>query len=187
MTIPAEEAASALRDAEAAAGRAEAARGYRQASLYLILWGVIWAVANVASQVSIPAGIAAWNIGAAVGIAGSVTIGARQRRAGRGGGWLRSLIVVLAIGGFGVCGAVIVPGLSFVQYSALACLAVGAIYLAMGAGAGNGVGLRLSAVGAAVMAATLIGWVLAHDYFFLWMAAAGGGGLILGGLWFRKV
>ena len=37
------------------------------------------------------------------------------------------------------------------------------------------------------MAATLIGWVLAHDYFFLWMAAAGGGGLILGGLWFRKV
>jgi hypothetical protein len=98
---------------------------------------------------------------------------------------LKAFLVALAIGGFGASAAVIAPALSFVQYSALGCLAVGAIYLAMGAGAGAG--LRLSAVGAAIMAATLVGWFFARDQFFLWMAVAGGGGLILGGLWLRKV
>ena len=47
MTIQADEAASALKAAEAAAGRAAAAHGYRIASSYLILWGVIWTVGNL--------------------------------------------------------------------------------------------------------------------------------------------
>jgi hypothetical protein len=183
MTIQADEAASALKDAEAAAGRAEAARGYQQASGYLILWGVIWFAANVASQVSVRAGMAAWNIGALIGVAASIALGARQRRARRQGGGLKAFLVALAIGGFGASTAAIAPTLSFVQYSALGCLAVGSIYLAMGAAAG----LRLSAVGAAVIAVTLVGWFFAREQFFLWMAVAGGGGLILGGLWFRKV
>jgi hypothetical protein len=185
MTIQADEAASALKEATAAAGRAEAAQGYQQASGYLILWGVIWFAANVASQVSERTGIVAWNIGALIGVAGSVALGARQRRTRGKGGGLKSLLVALAIGGFGASAAAIAPRLSFAQYSALGCLAVGAIYLAMGAGASGG--LRLSAVGAAVMAATLVGWFFAREQFFLWMAVAGGGGLILGGFWFRKV
>jgi hypothetical protein len=185
MTIPTDEAVSALRDAEAAAGRAEAARGYDQASSYLFLWGVIWIVANVASQVSMPAGITVWNIGGLIGIAGSIALGARRGRAKGTGGALKSFLVALAIAGFGTSAAAIAPALSFPQYSALGGLAVGAIYLAMGAGAGAG--LRLSAVGAAIMAATLVGWFFARDYFFFWMAVAGGGGLIAGGFWFRKV
>jgi hypothetical protein len=31
----------------------------------------------------------------------------------------------------------------------------------------------------------LIGWVFAREYFMLWSAVAGGGGLVLGGLWLR--
>lgn len=185
ITIPAEEAASALKDAEAAAGRAEAARGYHLASGYLILWGVVWVAGNVASQVSERVGITAWNVGVLIGVVGSFVMGARQRGVRARGGGVKALLVALAIGGFGMSSAAIAPGLSFMQFSALACLAVGAIYLAMGAGAGGG--LRLSAVGAAIMAATLIGWFFAREQFFLWMAVAGGGGLILGGLWFRKV
>ena len=184
MTIPTEDAANALKDAEAAAGRSQAARGYQQSSLYLILWGVVWIVANVASQASAHAGIIAWNIGALVGVLGSVAIGLRQARANRRGGVAASLLIALAIGGFGAAASAILPALSFAQYGALACLSVGAIYMAMGARAEAG--LRLSAVGAAVMVSTVLGWLFARDYFFLWMAAAGGGGLILGGLWFRK-
>jgi hypothetical protein len=184
MTIPADEAANALRDAEAAAGRSEAAHSYHQASGYLILWGMIWIVGNLASQQSEQTGLLAWDIGALIGVAGSVALGVRQRKPRREGGGVRALLIALAIVGFGTAVSAIAPALSFAQYSALGGLAVGAIYLAMGAGSG---GLRLAAVGATMMVATVIGWFLVREYFFLWMAAAGGGGLILGGLWFRKV
>jgi hypothetical protein len=185
MTIQAEEAASALKDAEVAAGRATAAHAYRIASGFLILWGAIWAVANVACQVSPHLGQTVWTAGSLVGVAGSVILGSRRRGARGKGGWLKALLVALAIGGFGAGVSIIAPPLSFAQGEAIACLAVGAIYVAMGAGGGPG--LRLSAVGAALIVATLVGWLFAREQFFAWMAAAGGGGLILGGLWLRKV
>lgn len=184
MSIQAEEAASTLKDAEAAAGRAEAAHGYRIASGFLILWGVIWTVGNLVTQVSPHAGQTAWMIGALIGMAGSAWMGSRQSgRQGKGGS-LKAVLVALAIGGFGACVSIVSPAMSFAQGEAVACLAVGAIYVAMGASGG---GLRLSVVGAAIMIGTVVGWSFARDQFFLWMAAVGGGGLILGGLWMRKV
>jgi hypothetical protein len=189
MTLQVDEAASALRDAEAAAGRAASAHGYRIASSYLILWGVVWTAADVASQISPERGKIAWLVGVLIGVAGGVYLGVRQaaRHVGRvqrgRKGWLQALIVAAAIGGFAASVSAIASPVSFAQSNAIAALAVGAIYMALGAG----VGLRVSAVGAAIIAITLLGWFFARDYFFLWMAAAGGGGLILGGLWFREV
>lgn len=183
MTIQADEAASALRDAEAAAGRATAAHGYRLASGYLILWGVVWAVANVASQVSPSLGQNLWLGGVIAGVVGSILLGRRKGAERSGGRTWKGLLIAGAIAAFGWGSALVSPPRSFGQGEAVACMAVGAIYIAMGANAG----LRLSAVGAAVIAATLVGWFFARDYFFLWMALGGGGGLILGGLWFRKV
>ena len=180
MTIPAEEAASALRDAEAAAGRAAQARGYESGSLHLFVWGCVWAVANIAGQVSERAGQWAWTGLVIVGVAVSTLLGRRQ--AGRAGGTAKALLVAAAIGGFGVCVQVVAPPLSLAQANALASLAVGAVYLALG----SMVGLRLSAVGAAVMAATVVGWLFLRDWFFLWSAVVGGAALILGGFWFRR-
>ena len=37
------------------------------------------------------------------------------------------------------------------------------------------------------MAATLVGWLFLRNWFLLWSAVVGGGALILGGLWFRRV
>src|SRR5947209_18339175 len=107
MTIQADEAANALKEATAAAGRAQAARGYQLASGYLIVWGVVWVVANVASQFSQAAGIAAWNLGALLGVAGSVALSIRQKRAGESGRVWKSVLVALAIGGFGFSAAAI--------------------------------------------------------------------------------
>jgi hypothetical protein len=183
MTIQVDEAASALKDAEATAGRAMAAHGYRLSSGYLMLWGVVWAVANVASQVSLQLGQALWLAGVIAGVLGSLLLGRRKDGNRAGGGAWKGLLIAGAIGAFGWGSALVSPPQSYGQGEAVACMAVGAIYIAMGAS----VGLRLSAVGAAIIAATLLGWFFARDYFFLWMAAAGGGGLILGGLWFRKV
>ncbi|MBS0333088.1 MAG: hypothetical protein JSS35_09995 [Proteobacteria bacterium] len=180
MTIPAEEAASALRDAEAAAGRAAQARGYQSGSPYLFIWGAIWALANIAGQVSERAGETAWTGLVVLGVAASALLG--RRRAGAVGGTAKALLVAAAIGGFGVCVQIVAPPLSLAQANALASLAVGAVYIALGSTAG----VRLSAVGAAVMAATVVGWLFLRDWFFLWSAVVGGGALILGGFWFRR-
>jgi len=183
MTIPADEAASALKDASAAAGRANAAYGYRLASGYLILWGLVWTVANVATQLSPRLGGFVWLGGVIVGVLGSVAVGLRKPAQGLPGRAWKSLLIAAAIVGFSWGSTLISPPQSFGQGEAVACMAVGAIYIAMGAGAG----LRISAVGAAIIAATLAGWFFAREYFCLWMAVSGGGGLILGGLWLRKV
>ena len=42
------------------------------------------------------------------------------------------------------------------------------------------------AIGAAVIALTLIGYLWAGPWFELWMAFVNGGGLLLGGLWMRR-
>ncbi len=181
MTIPAEEAAHALRDAQAAAGRSLQARGYQGASGYLIVWGVIWALANGVGQANPHAGQIAWMVLALIGVAISMRIG-RGQGSRTAEGAARALLIAAAIGGFGFAVQVVAPPLSFAQADAVATLAVGAVYVATGATAG----WRLSAVGAVVMIATVAGWLAARDWFFLWTAVVGGGSLILGGLWFRK-
>src|ERR1700742_2680801 len=106
MTIPAEEAASALRDAEAAAGRSAQAHGYRNASGHLFVWGAVWAVANACGQVSEHAGEIAWMVLVIVGIVGSMIVGQRQGERSPGvlatGGRTKALLMAAAIGGFGM-------------------------------------------------------------------------------------
>ena len=48
-------------------------------------------------------------------------------------------------------------------------------------------GLRFLFAGIAVAALTLIGFFLLPQWFLIWMAAVGGGSLILVGLWLRTV
>jgi hypothetical protein len=47
-------------------------------------------------------------------------------------------------------------------------------------------GYAFVAIGAGITALTLIGYFFAGDWFYLWMAAVDGGGLVLGGLWMRR-
>ena len=46
---------------------------------------------------------------------------------------------------------------------------------------------RYVAIGAIMFLVTMAGFVYAKPYLPFWIAVAGGGGLILGGLWMRKV
>jgi len=48
-------------------------------------------------------------------------------------------------------------------------------------------GPRHIVAGIAIAALTLVGFVWLSSHFFLWMAAVGGGALILAGLWMRQV
>ena len=57
------------------------------------------------------------------------------------------------------------------------------IYLAVGVFAGT----RFAVCGAILAIATAVGFFIAGDLFGLWMAAAGGGVLLLTGFWLRRV
>jgi len=185
VAIRPEEAAQALRDAEAAAERSTTAAGYQQASAHLILWGVVWLVANLLGYLRLGVDAYAWPLLTLGGVAGSFVIGLRARRGApgaRGHRGLMALLIALAIATFAVGLSVISPPQSFRQSEALICLAVGSSYIVLGAATG----LRIAAVGLAIVGATLAGWLYARELFQLWMALAGGGGLILGGFWLRK-
>jgi len=183
VSIQPEEAARALRDAEAAADRSATAVGYQRASPYLILWGVVWAAGNLAGFFRMPYGTYAFPALMLLGVAGSVVIGLRAGRDGRRRNYaLQSLLIAAAIMLFSFGVQTVMPTRSFASAEAVICLAVGAVYMVMGAAAGR----RLAAVGAVLMIAIIVGWIYAREQFFLWMALAGGGGLILGGLWLRK-
>ena len=60
-------------------------------------------------------------------------------------------------------------------------LLLSAIYAAMGLWRG----LRFVLVGAFLAAITLGAYFFVKDFFFIWMALAGGGSLLLTGLWMR--
>ena len=54
-------------------------------------------------------------------------------------------------------------------------------------GVGVCVGMRLLWIGAITAVAILFGFFNIKQYYSLWMGIAGGGSLIAGGLWLRRV
>jgi hypothetical protein len=185
MVIGREDAAQALKAAADAAGRSQRLHGYRGASGFLILWGVVWAVMDVGFYVGPSTGNWLSLVGDLVGVAGSVLLGLRMKRNRPGGypvrGIAGALLIALAIGFYSLGMSVISPPHDAGQSQAFAGISVGCAYMVLGAVQG----LRLAAVGMAMIVLTLGGWAYAHEYFMLWMAFAGGGGLVLSGLWLR--
>ena len=180
-----EEAAQALREAEAAAGRSTLATGYKRTSPFLFLWGAIWIVANLCGVAGAPNGGLIWAGLCTLGIFGSIYLGLRLGGTGKGtngpSAW-RSVAIAGAIFLFVMGMQVIRPTGSFIQYEAQICLAVGAVYMVMGITTE----FRMFAVGLVLQLATIAIWIWGRDQFFLWMALVGGGGLVLGGLWLRR-
>lgn len=187
MAIAREDAARALEDAAEAAGRSQRLAGYRGASGFLLLWGVIWGIGDLVSYVDGRAGQWTWLAGDIIGAMGSILLGLRLK-ANRAdlsprGRIAAPLLIMSAIVLFATGVGIVSPLRSMAQAQAVGGLTVGCAYIAMGAVRG----VRIAAIGAAMVVITLGGWVFAHEQFMLWMALAGGGGLLLGGLWLRTV
>jgi hypothetical protein len=69
------------------------------------------------------------------------------------------------------------------QVAAFVPLVVAAAYAVLGMSLGQ----RFIFIGLALGLLTLIGFFALSSFFMLWMAAVGGGALVLGGLWLRRV
>jgi len=192
MNISRQDASEALDAIQSADQRVLQVRSYRHAAPFLILWGVIWAVANAASDISNIAGRRAWLIGTVAGSLFTVWFIVRiileRRRAGDTEGRRRRTGSGFAL--MGIATWLYFPAMYLVlgpltarQGNAFASLFWAFTYMFAGAW----LGLRLFLTGLVAALAITAGFLFVHQHYFLWMAVFGGGSLILGGLWLRKI
>lgn len=182
MNITPTEAANALRDIDATARRSREFKGYRIAAPYFFLWGAIWIVGYGASGVSPEAGHL-WLPLSILGMAASAYIGWRNRAQGSDKAYgVRMWGSFIAFAVFIAATYAILPPHSANQLNAFPALVTGMAYTIAGIWASR----RYLWLGAGVIAATMLGYVYLAPWFAFWMAAVGGGGLILTGFWMRK-
>jgi len=171
MSLSPDQATSVLHDIAAVENRSQRAFAYREASPHLMLWGVLWAVGYGATAVTLRHRMAIWIATLAIGIGAGFLIGLRaavQRDArvdAPDDPTRRRAVARLR------------------QVGAFMPLVVAAGYAVLGLWCG----LRFVLVGAVLAVLTLGGFFLLPTQFALWMAAVGGGALVLGGSWLRQV
>jgi hypothetical protein len=185
MSLSSKEAADSLSDVERAARRSAQAYGYSKASPHLILWGIIWVIGYVGTDLDTSHANVIWTALTISGCAISTYIGYRAGPANSSGQknlW-RMLGLVAIIFIFFSAIAVVFGHVSGAQMGVIAPLTVGAIYASIGLW----LGARFVLTGLGVIALTLGGYFLLREHFLMWMALVGGGGLILAGFWLRKV
>jgi hypothetical protein len=192
MALSGSEAASALAEIENVQRRTNVAAGYSLASPHLITWGLVWLVGYTAcGLLPVERWSSAWlpliAIGTSASILFGVRAGARSRTPRTGPSW--KSILVRSVGGamaLTVCLSCIALFLQPASPNAdlvLPAFVLGLVYALVGL-----VTLpRYFWIGAAVFASTMAGYWLTRPFLPFWIAVAGGGGLILGGLWLRKV
>jgi hypothetical protein len=187
MHLSPDEAAHTLRDIGAAESRSRRLHGYRQASPHLILWGILWAIGYGLTAALPHLGQPIWTVLVAIGLVAGFLIAVRGAPTVTGEAkpriyWRFPAIAATSFAFIAATLAVMAP-VSSRQIDAFIPLVVAASYAVMG----FWLGLRFTVAGAVLAAFTLFGFFLLPLHFGLWMAAVGGGALVLAGIWLRSV
>lgn len=191
MPISPDQATETLRDIAAVEFRSARAYGYQRASPYLILWGVLWAVGYGVTAAVPPRATAVWAATVTIGLAATFLIGVRSaaetghpldptRNEARRR-WAFPVITLITFAFIAATIAVMAP-VSPRQIGALIPLVVAFGYALRGVWGG----VRFVVAGAVIAALVLVGFFLLPAHFDLWMAAVGGGALVLAGFWLRQ-
>jgi hypothetical protein len=180
MSVTHEDAAEALRMVREAGTRSETLRGYQSASPHLILWGCVYAAAYAFTYARPDLAGWPWIVLVPLASGADVVIGMRDRS---GGDWRIFPILFCTFLAFIAGTSAIMQPHDPNQMGAFVPLVVAVSYIAIGLGAGR----RIMYTGVALGVLTLFGFFALPAYFSLWMAVVGGGALILGGLWLRRV
>ena len=183
MPLSPNEAADALRDISQTESRSAKAYGYHMMSPHLLLWGAIW-LAEYGGFYLDPRRSWLFSALSLVGVAGSFLIGWRMKR-GRANdySWRYGATIGVAFLFVSAIFAIFHP-VSDRQIGAFFPLLVALLYVLMGIW-GNA--FRMGVTGLALGVITLVGYFDFPATFMLWMAIAGSGALVLGGLWMRSV
>lgn len=192
MNISQREASEALDAIQSADQRVLQMRSYRYAAPFLILWGVIWAIANAITDFKPAAADRAWLIGTVVGAAVTVWLMVRiileRRRAGDSGACQRRtgnrfVLMGITVWLYFPAMYLVLGPITGRQSNAFISLFWAFAYMFAGAW----LGMRLFLIGLVTAVAITTGFLFVQQHYPLWMAVFGGGSLILGGLWLRKI
>lgn len=183
LGIDPKEAAKALDDIDDIVRRVRQSRFYNLASQFLILWGVLVLVGNLATWVWPHYGSTIWICINVAGFVSSVVIGTLDHRRTRIRTFdLRIMAVFIFYVVFGLLFSTVIGHFTPRQMGAFWPIYAMLFYTL----AGLWVGYAFVAIGLAITSLTLIGYFFMMGAGFLpWMAVVNGGGLILGGLWMR--
>lgn len=183
MSLSPSDAQSALKDIEKTENRAAASQHGRHAAPHLVMWGIVWMIGYAVSAAR-PDMSWLWAPLTIGGVIGSVILGYLANRGERNDFGRRYGLSFIGIFMF-------VAGVLFLMQPATSAglgafipLVVGHYYFLVGVWTR---GWRMLPLGVAITVLTLVGHFILPEYFGYWMAAVGGGGLILGGLWMRSV
>lgn len=183
MGISRSEAASALADIDNAAGRSRLLKGYHVAGPILMLWGVIWALGYGVMGV-LPAerwGLV-WLPLDLIGVIASILLGRRSHGGARSGQAWKMWATALAVVVFMAATYAVFQPTSTDAFIVFPGMIAGLVY----AGFGIAAAPRYLWIGAGVFAGSLAGFFLFEPWLAFWMAAVGGGGLFVSGLWLRR-
>lgn len=180
MPLPPHDAADALRHIHAAEKRSATAFHYQAAAPHLFIWGAIWVV-GYAGIYRWPHAWPLWPVLVVLGTVASWRVGSRFAKPAYR--W-RYGATVVALVAFVAAIFAVLPPQSSAQINALFPILVALGYGLLGIWSGAA---RLALLGAALGALTLAGYFWLPQWFLLWMAALGGGALILGGFWLRRI
>jgi hypothetical protein len=193
MNVSKEDAEKALDMIGEAGAHMATLKWYSRVAPLLFVWGSVWFIANAVTDFAPDRSGIVWMAGATAGVAVSVLLSLRLIRRRSSQFWrditdreeARRRFGMLAIAilcFFPAMFAVLRP-LNARQENAFISLVWAFLYMFAGAW----FGWRLFAIGAIAVAATIVGYLAVEQHYYLWMACCGGGSLIAGGLWLRKI
>jgi hypothetical protein len=183
MVISKSEAASALTDIESTAGRSRLLKGYHVAGPILMVWGVIWVLGYSGMGFLPPERWGpVWLVLDVVGVVTTILLSRTGRGEARTGQGWKIVAGVLAIVAFFAATFTLFRPTSIDAAIAYPGVVTGLVYAGLGIAAWP----RYLWIGAAVFAASLVGYFFFQPWLAYWMAVVGGGGLIVAGLWLRR-
>ena len=184
MTIDSKQASEALSDIDDMVRRVRQSRIYDIASLFMILWGVLVFAGNIATWLWPREGNYVWMSVNVVGLAGMFAISAfSQSRTGVRSFDVRILVAYVLFFAFGYFCSTMLGHFTPRQQGTFWPIYFMLFYSL----AGLWFGYAFIAIGIGITVLTLIGYYYVGAAFLLWMAFVNGGGLILGGLWMRRI
>ena len=192
MNISREEASAALDSIHEADRKVAQRRSYAYTAPFLILWGLVWALCNGISDLAPRWSDRAWMagnvLGAAVSIYLIVALVLRERRtctnraASREMG-RRFALLGIACWSYFIAMFLVLGPMTGRRTGVFVSLFWTIAYMAAGAW----IGARLFIIGLVATIAIVLGYLFVEQHFALWMAVFGGGALIAGGLWLRRL
>ncbi|WP_063687211.1 hypothetical protein [Bradyrhizobium stylosanthis] len=183
--IDSKEASAALADIDDIVQRVKQSQLYELASLAAVWWGVLVFAANLVTWLWPLCAVYAWVATDVVGVGGMVALRVlNPPRHPHGAAFdVRLLLVFVLFFAFGYLCTNVIGHFGPRQLGTFWPLYFMLFYTMAGLWFGH----AFVAIGLGIAALTLIGFFTIGEAFPLWMAFVNGGGLILGGLWMRRI